>query len=155
MIILVDTRQKPNKNSDIDCQLHNLGVCTERCKLYVGDYSTPTDMSVCVDTKQDILELASNLTNDHRRFQQECERAQNAGIHLVILTADKRVKTLKQLAAWYNPRKKLNPKAPSGKQLYGICKTMSEKYGVTFDFCPREETGTNICKWLGVNVDAP
>lgn len=153
MIVLVDTRQKPDKNADIDDQLHELGVYTERCKLYVGDYAVPTDMSTVVDTKLDMQELASNLTNDHERFRRECERAQQAGIHLVVLTADKHVKSVNNLPSWFNIRRKFNPKAPTGKRLYSICKTMSEKYGVTFDFCPRDETGARICQWVGIKPE--
>ena len=146
--MLVDTRQKPNKNADIDEQLHALGIGTERCKLYVGDYGIPTNMSTVVDTKLDIQELASNLTGDHERFRKECERAQAADMQLVVLTADKHVKSIKDLPSWFNVRRKFSPKAPTGKRLYSICKTMTEKYGVIFDFCPRENTGERILKWL-------
>ena len=41
---------------------------------------------ISVDTKMDLLELSKDImSNDHRRFRQECIRAKDMGIQLVIL----------------------------------------------------------------------
>lgn len=149
LIILCDTRQKIDKNADIDQQLTELGCNLIRNKLYVGDYCRIDNMLTCVDTKQDIQELASNLTHDHERFRAECERAKEAGIKLVILIADEKVTDLKSLCGWYNYRRKFNKAAPTGRQLSKICHTMQDRYGVEFKFAKRCDTGKEILSILG------
>lgn len=51
----------------------------------MGDYILANDGSVAVDTKQDVRELAMDVYQEHERFRRECERAQDAGIKLVVL----------------------------------------------------------------------
>ena len=69
MIILEDTRNKPSKNAHITKQLESLGYTVERTKLYCGDYTLPTNQSVCIDTKQDLQEVVGNVTKQHDRFK--------------------------------------------------------------------------------------
>jgi hypothetical protein len=40
-------------------------------------------------------------------------------------------------------------KATTGEVLYNILKTMERKYGVTWEFCSKEETGKRIVELLG------
>ena len=84
-VILEDTRQKPEKNEHIRKQLTDFGYDVKRCRLYCGDYSWATNQSICVDTKESMGEIESNLIHDHERFREECIRAKEAGIKLIIL----------------------------------------------------------------------
>ena len=87
MIILVDSRQQEGKHDIKERWFASHGVETRRTKLYVGDYTLPTNQSVCIDTKKDIQELVSDICGkQHERFRNECLRAQEAGIKLIILT---------------------------------------------------------------------
>lgn len=150
MIILEDTRNKPQKSIHIREQLMELGYEVKRTKIYCGDYTLPTNQSICVDTKKDMNEVESNLIHDHKRFKEECLRAKEAGIKLIILIQDPKIKFLNEVYGWYNIRKKWSPKAVSGKQLVKIMKTMSEKYDVEWQFTTKEKCGERIVKLLGV-----
>lgn len=148
-IILCDTRQKKDKNRYIDDQLEHLGYKVDRCKLYTGDYTWATDQSICVDTKANMGEIESNLIQDHKRFREECVRAKEAGIQLVILIQDQKIKSVTDVFGWYNPRKRFSPKAVSGRQLGKMMVSMEQKYGVKFEFCTKNEVGQRIVKLLG------
>ena len=149
MIIFEDTRNKPEKNKHIREQLEALGYKVERTKIYCGDYTFPTNQSICVDTKKDMHEVESNLIHDHERFKNECIRAKDAGIKLVVLIQDPKIKQLSDVFAWYNIRKKWSPKAASGKQLAKMMYTMADKYGVHWRFTTAENCGKTIVGLLG------
>ena len=143
-----DTRQKPDKNKHITQQLEKQGYKVVRNKLLVGDYAWPTDQRICVDTKFGLMEVASNLTQDHDRFKRECMLAKECGIQLIVLVQEPGIKILSDVCSWYNFRKKTNPKAISGKQLYKIMATMTERYGVVWQFCNRSNVGKRIVELL-------
>ena len=147
--IIVDTRQKPEKTSYISEQLESLGYRTARSKLFVGDYQFADAGNMVVDTKQDMTEIEGNLIQSHERFRNECIRAQEAGISLVILVQDPYIKSVADVFSWYNPRKRFSPKAVSGRQLGKMMISMEQKYGVKFEFCTKTEVGQRIIELLG------
>ena len=149
MIILEDSRQKPEKNKHIREQLEKLGYKVDRCKLYAGDYTWATNQSICVDTKANMGEIESNLIHDHERFRDECIRAKEAGIQLYILIQDQKIKNVSDVFGWYNPRKRFSPKAVSGRQLGKMMISMENKYCVQFQFCKKDEVGQRIVELLG------
>jgi hypothetical protein len=149
LIIFEDTRNKPEKNKHIREQLESLGYKVERTKIYCGDYTLPTNQSICVDTKKDMHEVESNLVHDHERFKNECIRAKEAGINLVILIQDPKLKQLSDVFGWYNIRKKWSPKAVNGVQLAKMMYTMTNKYGVNWRFTTPEDCGKTIVGLLG------
>lgn len=61
MIILEDTRQQAKKHEVKHKWFSEHGVMVNRTKLYVGDYTLPTDQSICIDSKFSIGELLSDL----------------------------------------------------------------------------------------------
>ena len=148
MVILEDTRNKPTKNKHIRDQLESLGYKVERCKIYAGDYTWATNQSICVDTKQDLQELVGNVIQDHERFRAECIRAKEAGIQLVILICDPKIKDMSQVFVWYNPRLRFSKKATTGRQLGKILYSMREKYGVRFEFTTKDNLGRRIVEIL-------
>lgn len=149
MILLEDTRNKPEKNKHIRQQLEELGYKVDRCKIYCGDYTWSTNQSICVDTKKDMNEIESNLIHDHQRFKDECIRAKEAGIQLIILIQDQKIKSVSDVFGWYNPRKRFSQKAVSGRQLGKMMVSMEQKYGVNFQFCKKDEIGNKIIELLG------
>ena len=151
-VIVEDTRNRPEKNKHIREQLEKLGYKVYRCKLYCGDYTWATNQSICVDTKANMGEIESNLVHDHERFREECLRAKEAGIQLIILTQDTKIRSIGDVFAWYNPRKRFSPKAVSGRQLGKMMISMEQKYGVKFDFCTKNEVGKRILTLLGGNT---
>lgn len=149
MIIFEDTRNKPSKNAHIRSQLELLGYKVERTKIYCGDYTLPTNQSICIDTKANLNEVENNLIHDHERFKAECVRAQEAGIKLIILIQDPNIENLIGVCGWFNWRRKKNPRAVSGKTLYKIMSTMSEKYDITWEFTTKQNCGKRIVELLG------
>ena len=149
MIVLEDTRNKPDKNAHIRQQLEDLGYKVERTKLWIGDYTFPTNQSICIDTKKDMNEIEGNLIHDHERFKAECIRAKEAGIKLVVLIQDPKLNVLGDVFGWFNIRSKWSKKAASGKQLAKMMYTMSNKYGVQWEFCKKEDVGRKIISLLG------
>lgn len=61
MLILEDTRQQERKHELKHEYFKKVGVYWNRTALYCGDYTLPTDHSVCVDTKKDIQELIGDI----------------------------------------------------------------------------------------------
>ena len=148
MIILEDTRQKPRQNAHIREQLTALGYEVKRCRLFVGEYTFPTNQSVCVDTKQDLQEVAGNVTKQHERFANECKRAKAAGIKLVILVQDPKITELSGVFGWYNPRLRFSNVATTGRTLAKIMYSMRDKYGVQWEFATKDKIGERIIELL-------
>lgn len=152
-IILEDTRQKIDKNAHIKKQLEKLGFEVVRQMLYVGDYTYPTNQSICVDTKANMNEVESNLIHDHDRFKNECVRAKEAGIQLIILIQDSKLKSVNDVFGWWNPRIRYSPKAVNGNKLAKIMISMNEKYGVRWEFTTKAKCGKTIIKLLEGDKD--
>ena len=149
MIIQEDTRQKPEKNRHIREQLESLGYTVKRFGgMAVGDYQILGKGDIVIDTKKDMNEVESNLIHDHERFRNECKLAQEAGIKLIILIQDSKLKAMGDVFGWYNIRKKWSPKAASGRQLAKMMYTMKQRYGVDFQFCRKDEVGKCILEIL-------
>jgi ribosome-associated protein len=155
LILIEDSRQQVGKHKNIERYCRNHGIEIIRRKLDVGDYAFP-DGKISVDTKQDLLELSKDImSNDHRRFRAECERAKSAGIQLIILVEE--FPPFGQVALWEVPRwKSSNEWHRYGdpmtlvppQALQKAMQTMTEKYGVKFRFCYRKQTPTRVIKYL-------
>ena len=172
MIILADTRQQDSKHKAKEKWFRENGIEVRRTKLYVGDYTLPTDQSVCVDTKRDVQELVGNVCgSQHVRFRNECLRAMEAGIKLIILVendyeivysrngreiVNRTITDLKDLHRWVNPRlwvfrsgKQAYPSATKGITLQKACVTMEKKYApLEFRFCSSKDAGKMIVELL-------
>ena len=152
MPIIEDTRQKVGEHRVKNEYWESIGETVIRCRLPVGDYCS--FYSVAVDTKRNIDELAANVGSDHVRFKRECLLARDNGCKLVILVEnDIGITCLDDLKSWTNPRaweaKKKGMRAPiDGERLSKACKTMTERYGVEFDFCAPGESGKRVIEIL-------
>lgn len=137
-----------------------------------GDYYRD-GTNVVIDTKRNLAEIAQNISRDHKRFREECARAQSDGYRLIILVENKeRVRCLRDLLEWTNDhcrfcaqyrRHGCTPadtstkcarhgtlKPIQGARLAKAMATMSAKYGVRFEFCEPTESARRICELLGV-----
>ena len=174
MILLEDTRNQPGKHDMKNLFFAEHGIEVRRTKLYVGDYTLPADQSICIDTKKDIQELIGDICGkSHERFRDECIRAQEANVKLIILVENepgyvdrkqtiynKVVRSVNDLFTWVNPRlfiwkggKQKYPSATKGAVLAKCCLTMAEKYGVEFQFCTHAEAGERILSILNVRQE--
>ena len=133
-----------------------------------------------IDTKQNLLEVCNNLVgSSHRRFRDEAILAQQNGIRFIVLVEEgTKVKSLNDVEHWTNPRRwqycKKNgistrgdveaeiaefvrnggDKPPtSGEQLSKMMRTMSDRYGIIWEFCDKRHTGERIVELLGGDMD--
>lgn len=149
MITLIeDTRQQAEKHNHKHLSFKNAGVEVVRCKLPFGDYAAPPPISV--DTKASMDEIAANICGkEHKRFINECKAAKAAGCQLIILVEnDIGIYRLADVHLWKNPRSVYSPKCVQGPRLQKAMQTISERYGVRFEFCTPEEAGSRIVELL-------
>lgn len=146
MIIQVDSREK--KNEHVLKFFDDNGIKWVTSKCLVGDYQNLENPMIVVDRKANLQEVAQNLTQDHDRFRRECELAKELGIHLVVLVEEENINQLRHVPKWYNYRLKFSPRAITGKQLWKIMATMSDKYGFEWKFSTRANYGRKLVEIL-------
>ena len=150
-VIFEDTRQQAGKHDAKHEWWGDNGFTLVRSKLAFGDYCLPP--SAAVDTKASIVELASDVERDHERFRRELEGARDAGCRLFILVEnDDGVRSLDDLEGWVEGNKSFNRRRAKrriyGKRISEACRTMEERYGATFLFCPPEESAEIVTSIL-------
>lgn len=148
MVLLEDTRNQIGKHKNIARYCEQVGITLARSKLYVGDYQIANKGDIVVDTKESVIEIAGNIFQEHQRFREECIRAQEAGIRLIVLIEE--VLPSGGLRKW---------RSPVGRDGQPMCRfdpkilrkamiTMQQKYGVTFRFCDGRSTGKVMIEYL-------
>lgn len=148
MVLLEDTRNQIGKHQNIHAYCEKQGIEIIRQAMCVGDYAIANRHDICVDTKMDVRELAMDIFQEHRRFREECERAQRCEIQLIVLVEEKL------------PGGRLyNWRPPLGRDGKPVCLfdpktlrkamiTMQKKYGVKFRFCDGRSTGKMLLEYL-------
>ena len=178
-LIYEDTRQQTH-HGDKHAAKHawwaEHGVEIERRKLDTGDYMTDGS-NVTVDTKRGIDELAQNINGrNHERFKNECVRARDNGLLLVVLVeCTQGYGNATDVAAWtnghclacsYRHKRACNPRDAHGKcprhgtrkpiqgpRLSKALFTMSKRYKVRFEFCHPRDAARRVCELLGVEYE--
>ena len=149
MVIIEDTRQKSGMHELKHQHFEEMGVDLVRNMLPFGDYALPP--SISVDTKANMDEIASNIGSDHQRFKRECIAARDAGCQLIILIENTDgISSVNEVHRWINPDLIYRPRAITGERLEKAMKTMSERYGVRFEFCEPQDSAKKIMELLGV-----
>jgi hypothetical protein len=170
MTIVQDTRQQAHKDDHVLLWFKMQGINVVRSKLYAGDYALLTDMSVVVERKKDMLEIANCICgNSHERFRNEIIRCKENNIKLYILIEDEYIYNINGVKYYQCPRYKSNQyKVIDGKKvlvhrkgekhsqvnfetLGKAMKTMEEKYGCTFVFAKRVDFGKKVVELLTTN----
>ena len=153
MIIIEDTRNQIEKHSNIHKYCEENGISIVRSKLVVGDYTLPTNQQICIDTKQNMNEVYSNLT-EYRRFHNEYVLAEKLGITLVILIEDSDIRSIYDVALWINPlefrfqRGLIKQKPRPSTAIYKQMLTIQERHSVRWEFCSPTKTGETIIRIL-------
>lgn len=151
--IIVDTREKPRAIKTIIKYFDSSGVEHIHKKLDVGDYMNPDNMNISVDRKQNLGEVANNLTNDNGRFMREVRRAHESGLKLIILVEHgEQIKRLTDVCGWRNPIRVKHGAAIEGRDLMDRMHRVSVMYGVEWRFCAKGKTGEEIIKILDREV---
>jgi len=154
LTLLEDSRQQKGKHKNIEAYCRQAGINIVRTKLLVGDYmlSGPgyggIKGDISCDSKMGIPEIASNCLQEHLRFREECIRAQQLGIRLVILIEE--VPPGGDVAQWHSPLDRYGrPKYQFNPvTLKKVMETMTERYGVQFRFCDGRSTGKVLIEYL-------
>lgn len=147
MIIQIDTREKARAIQQIKAEFAKQNIEIITSKLWVGDYARIDNMTTVIDRKQNLNELAGNIVE--KRFHSEIQRAHEKGIKIIFLVEHGRfVKDLIDVLFWDNPRLKESPRCISGEHLYKSMNTLSDRYGVEWQFCTKSETGKRIIEIL-------
>ena len=145
--VIIDTREKARAIRKILSTFDRCGIPHVSSKLWVGDYARLDNQTIVVDRKQNLNELAGNICEE--RFHNEVKRAHEHGVKIVFLVEHGgSVRELIDVLFWENPRRKESPKCISGDHLYKSMLSMSERYGVEWQFCTKEETGHRIMEIL-------
>ena len=149
MVILEDTRQQVGKHDLKHEYFASQGIEIVRTKLPFGDYALWGGL-IAVDTKANVEEIAQNIGGkEHARFREECKLAQRCGCRLIVLVENENgYKSREDVTAWVNPNIRKTARSIEGPRLAKAMKTMSDRYGVQFEFCAPEEAGRRILQLL-------
>ena len=149
MTILVDTREKPRAITKILAEFDRQGIHVVRRALKFADYWNPDNPYRIIDRKQNLLEVASNVVQDRKRFIREVDRCNRAGCHMIVLIEHGgTIRKLDDVIRWKNPRIRVSPLAVSGERLFKILKQMELTYGIEWQFCSKAQTGKKIIELL-------
>ena len=153
MVILEDTRQQVGKHDLKHDYFTSEGIEVVRTKLPFGDYAL-WGASIAVDTKANVEEIAQNIGGrEHARFREECKLAKRCGGQLIILVENEHgYRCIDDVVAWVNPNIRKTARSIEGPRLAKAMHTMSDRYGVRFEFCAPEEAGRRVIELLE-NVD--
>lgn len=155
MTILVDTREKPRAITKILAEFDRQGIHVVRRALKFADYWNPDNPYRIIDRKQNLLEVASNVVQDRKRFIREVDRCNRAGCHMIVLIEHGgTIRKLDDVIRWKNPRIRVSPLAVSGERLFKILKQMELTYGIEWQFCSKAQTGKKIIELLRGENDA-
>lgn len=147
MTIQVDTREKARAIQKVLAEFSRQGIEYVSSKLWVGDYARIDNMTTVIDRKQNLNELAGNVIEN--RFHDEIHRAAEKGVKIVFLIEHgDNIKDMFDVLYWVNPRIKESPHCISGEHLFKSMTSMSQKYGVEWRFCNKNETGKKIIEIL-------
>ena len=147
IIIQVDSREQ--KYEHVTNYFDSKGIKWVKSKCVVGDYVNLENPMIVIDRKKDLQEVAGNVCQQHDRFVRMLELARELGYKMIVLVEEPNINSLIDVCSWYNWRRKKNPKAVSGVQLYKIMKTMGEKYEFEWQFTSKYKCGEKIVELLG------
>lgn len=152
MVILEDTRQQAEKHEIKHSCFTSQGVDVFRTKLPFGDYAL-WGSSLAIDTKANVEEIAQNIGGkEHSRFREECKLAKKLGGQLVILVENEHgYRCIDDVERWINPNIRKTSRSIEGPRLAKAMRTMTDRYGVRFEFCAPEEAGHRIIQLLEAN----
>lgn len=148
--LIIDTREKPKAIANIIKTFDEYGVRYETSKLLFGDYMDWNRPGLVIDRKQNIAELAKNVTVELKRFTAELDRAKAAGAELVILVEQNRykyngqwrhVERIEDLMLWSNEHTSIQ-----GEKVYRTLAALQYRYNIIVKFCDKRTTGKEILK---------
>ena len=150
--LIIDTREKPKAIANIIKTFDAAGIKYETSKLLFGDYMDFNRPGLVIDRKQNIAELAKNVTIELKRFTAELERAKAAGAELVILVEQNKykyngqwrhVERIEDLMLWSSEHTSIQ-----GEKVYRTLAALQYRYNIIVKFCDKRTTGKEIIKLI-------
>ena len=145
-MMICDTREKKNQHVLDYFDSNNIEYVIH--KLDYGDYMDYSRPGICIDRKQNIAELAKNVTRERARFVREIERARSDGCRLVILVEQNKykdrgnwvsVRDISDLMLWSNEYTKIR-----GEKVFRVLSELSYKYNLSVVFCDKRTSARKI-----------
>lgn len=170
MTIQIDSREKARAIRQIVADFDRMNVTHFVSKLPVADYMNLDNPRLVIDRKQNLAEVAVNLSDvpkkdkdgrfkrdiqgkplsEWNRINRELQRAHELGIQMIFLVEHGHdVRCLSDVRKWVNPRLKEHPLTMSGERLYRRMDVLERKYGVRWEFCEKKNTARRIVELLG------
>ena len=151
MLIQTDSREKARAIENILKEFDKQGVKHISSKLYAGDYIDMEHPLLIIDRKQNIREIASNVTREHKRFKAELEKVKESGAKMIILIEEdtidgKPIESLEDIMLW---EPKPGQGTVSGMRVYKILANWVRVYPLEVQFCNKRHTGKRIIEILG------
>ena len=151
MIIQTDSREKARAIENILKEFDKQRVQYIVSKLYAGDYINIENPFLIIDRKQNIREIASNVTSEHKRFKAELEKVKEIGAKMIILIEEdtidgKPIESLEDIMLW---EPKPGQGTVSGMRVYKILANWVRVYPLEVQFCNKRHTGKRIIEILG------
>jgi ERCC4-type nuclease len=139
MIILIDTREKQYGHLLPWFRKNNIQL--RRKTLQFGDYTLlGMEHKIVIERKNNLDELAKNLTKKRQQFKNELMRANAAGAKLILLIENAIQLDIKK----HNYRSEFHPNA-----FIGTLNSWHVKYNIDVYFCPNIKfTGKIMLKLL-------
>ena len=148
VLIQIDSREHAKAIAKIKSAFDKANIKYVVSKLYVGDYMSYDNPRLVVDRKQNLSEICYNIASvktQRERFIRELERAQDAGITVIVLVEHGNgIACIEDVCSWINPRRMKSKTAATGKYLAKCMHELEEKYDIKFEFCSKEDTGSKI-----------
>lgn len=147
-MLICDSREhwthQGSRDKHIKSYLERNGIQYEVRALDVGDYMLEGGR-ISVDRKQNLDELAKNLTNksDHARFMREVRRAYAARITLIVLVEQRGINGTQDVLKWRSKHSGV-----TGSAVVREMFRLQMAYGVKFLFCDKLSTGRMIMEIL-------
>jgi hypothetical protein len=155
--LICDTREQ--RNMSILSAFNEKGIPWTARKLEYGDYSFEIDgisyeNKCVVERKQNLVELAGNLTKDRIRFETELAKAKADGCKIALLVEDKKAKEKMKLRIEMDKanedmdvrfRKTWRTRF-TGNGMVGSIKALKERYDLELIFCHKLATAGEILR---------
>lgn len=138
MVCLVDTREQDTPR--LRARLREMGCPWERKKLEFGDYSVKCDSmdlstSIAIERKMNLDELCNCYCRERKRFEQEFERARQAGAKVYLLVED---------GSWEDAYSGKYRSRMSPESLVASIQAWLARYNCQVIFCQPKTTGRLI-----------
>ena len=141
-------------------------IWRKKIKQQLNDIEKTKDRSVCIIAKNGLQKVIKELTRNRSRFISKCKKNRDAGKRTVFLIQEEEIVDILDVENWLNPdfvswckkickQKEKNrcskwfEQPPlNGERLLRAMLSITDRYGVEWNFCSKNEIGIAIKRVL-------